>query len=153
MGSELELLRALPPWLAPAQSPLYLSLGGLGREGLSSAEEGGGAFHSRGASHWQPSVLRKAVDCVGSCSHPASFERKDFSFVVSSENEGPGGLVRLAQVHAGGGSNPVFVYFRTLHRHYLCLQLFVSCDNDTLVCPKHRCRSSGLALIDRHLPL
>ncbi|OPJ72136.1 hypothetical protein AV530_009425 [Patagioenas fasciata monilis] len=27
MGSQLELLRALPPWLAPGRSPLYLSPG------------------------------------------------------------------------------------------------------------------------------
>lgn len=40
------------------------------------------------------------------------FERKDFSFLVSSENEGPGRLERLAQGHVSGGSNPVSVYFQ-----------------------------------------
>lgn len=80
------------------------------------------AFHSPGASHQQPSVLRK-IDDVGSCSHPASFERKDSLFLVSSENEGPGRLEKLAQGHVGGGSNPVSVCFRTLCRHYLYLQL------------------------------
>lgn len=123
-GSELELSGALPTCLAPGAEPALTCLRvGWIRRYFPLQKKERSAFHSHGVCHLQPSALSKIVDHVGSCSHPASFERKDFSFLVSSENEGPGRLERVAEGHVSGGSNTVSVYFRTLCRHCLCLQL------------------------------
>lgn len=124
MGSELEMFRALPPCLTPGAEPTLpcLQVDWI-RSHFPLQKRERGAFHSHVASHQQPSVLRKIVDHAGSCSQPASFERKDFSFPVSSENEGPGRRERLTQGHVSGGSSPISVCFRTLCGHYLCPQL------------------------------
>lgn len=65
VGSEFEVFRALPPCLAPGAEPALpcLQVGWIKRY-FPLQKRKGGAFHSHGASHRQPSAHRKIVDLV-----------------------------------------------------------------------------------------